>query len=88
MGKKDKKKDKKNEKAKKAAKDKRSHKLKHKKKHAGSKDKKGAQGGNGRKKAKDSLKIQYCTCCKKHCPLTKPKCGKGRRLAAALGIRG
>lgn len=22
-----------------------------------------------------------CTCCGKHCPLSKPKCGKGRALA-------
>ena len=28
--------------------------------------------------------IPHCTCCGKHCPLTKPRCGKGRKLAAKL----
>ena len=38
------------------------------------------------KKKIEDTKLTYCPCCKKHCPLTKPKCGKGRKLAAKLGI--
>lgn len=34
----------------------------------------------------DGLKMEFCPCCKKHCPLTKPKCSKGRRIAKRLGI--
>lgn len=30
--------------------------------------------------------LQVCPCCKKHCPLTAPKCGKGRKLAKKLGL--
>ncbi|WP_304426993.1 hypothetical protein [uncultured Adlercreutzia sp.] len=80
----DKKKDKKHEKAKA---DRKADKLKRKKKHTGCKGEKNAEGCKGCKKAKQSLKLEHCTCCKKHCPLTKPKCGKGRRLAAALKLR-
>ena len=57
------------------------------KKHTGCKGEKGAAGCKGCEKAKAALKIEHCTCCKKHCPLSKPKCGKGRRLAAALKLR-
>ncbi len=77
----------KDKKAKKAAADKKADKLKRKKKHTGCKGEKHAEGCKGCKKAKQSLKLEYCTCCKKHCPLSKPKCGKGRRLAAALKLR-
>lgn len=80
----DKKKDKKHEKAKA---DRKADKLKRKKKHTGCKGERSAEGCKGCKKAKQSLKFEHCTCCKKHCPLTKPKCGKGRRLAAALKLR-
>ncbi|WP_288070540.1 hypothetical protein [Adlercreutzia caecimuris] len=83
--KKDKKKDKKHRKA---DSDKKAAALKRKKKHAGCKGEKGAAGCKGCEKAKAALKIEHCTCCKKHCPLAKPKCGKGRRLAAALKLRG
>jgi len=61
--------------------------LKRKKKHTGCKCEKGAACCKGCEKAKAALKIEHCTCCKKHCPLSKPKCGKGRRLAAALKLR-
>ena len=47
----------------------------------------GAAGCKGCAKAKASLALSHCTCCKKRCPLSKPKCGKGRRLAAALKLR-
>ncbi|MEE0707130.1 MAG: hypothetical protein UCH28_12210 [Adlercreutzia sp.] len=77
----------KDKKAKKAAVDKKADKLNRKKKHTGCKGEKNAQGCKGCKKAKGALKLEYCTCCKKHCPLSKPKCGKGRRLAAALKLR-
>lgn len=30
---------------------------------------------------KAMLAEMRCTCCGKHCPLSKPKCGKGRALA-------
>ena len=40
------------------------------------------------KKTASVLDGRVCPCCKKHCPLAKPKCGKGRRLAAALKLRG
>jgi len=62
--------------------------LKRKKKHTGCKGEKSAAGCKGCEKAKTALKIEYCTCCKKHCPLAKPKCVNGRRLAAALKLRG
>ena len=36
----------------------------------------------------DSIKkMDVCPCCKKHCPLSKPKCGKGRKLAEKLGVK-
>lgn len=77
----------KDKKAKKAAADKKADKHNRKQKHTGCKGEKNAQGCKGCRKAKDALKLEYCTCCKKHCPLSKPKCGKGRRLAAALKLR-
>ncbi|MEC4183280.1 hypothetical protein VJ918_00480 [Adlercreutzia sp. R21] len=80
-------KDKKDKKQKKAAADKKADKLKRKKKHTGCKGERHAAGCKGCEKAKAALKIERCTCCKKHCPLSKPKCGKGRRLAAALRMR-
>ena len=74
----------KDKKSKKAAADKKADKLARKKKHTGCK---GAAGCKGCAKAKASLALSHCTCCKKRCPLSKPKCGKGRRLAAALKLR-
>ena len=45
-------------------------------------------------KAKKSAKdrnakppMTHCPGCKKGCPLVKPKCGKGEKLAAKLGVR-
>lgn len=77
----------KDKKAKKAKEDKKADQLKRKKKHTGCKGEKNAQDCKGCAKAKSALKLEHCTCCKKHCPLSKPKCGKGRRLAAALKLR-
>ncbi len=86
----------KDEKRKKTKADKHADKPKHKKKHADRKgekkraDRKGEKSAASHKddkKAKAAAKLSRCTCCKKHCPLSKPKCGKGRRLAAALKLR-
>ncbi len=77
----------KDKKSKKAATDKKADKLARKKKHTGRKGEKGAAGCKGCAKAKASLALSHCPCCKKRCPLTQPKCGKGRRLAAALKLR-
>lgn len=77
----------KDKKSKKASADKKSAKLARKKKHTGCRGEKGAAGCKGCAAAKASLAIEHCTCCKKKCPLAKPKCGKGRRLAAALKLR-
>lgn len=52
--------------------------------------KKKAEKASGKNSAKATSKkgakaaIPHCTCCGKHCPLTKPRCGKGRKLAARL----
>ena len=52
--------------------------------------KKKAEKASGKNSAKATSKkgakaaIPHCTCCGKHCPLTKPRCGKGRKLAAKL----
>ena len=81
------KKAKKDKKQQKALADKKTDKLKRKKKQTGCKGEKSARGCKGCEKARTALKIEHCTCCKKHCPLSKPKCGKGRRLAAALKLR-
>ena len=70
---------KKDKKHRKADSDKKAAALKRKKKHTGCKGEKGAAGCKGCEKAKAALKIEHCTCCK--------KCGKGRRLAAALKLR-
>lgn len=75
----------KDKKSKKAAADKKAEKKARKKKHTGCAGEKGAAGCKGCAKA--SLALSHCTCCKKRCPLSKPKCGKGRRLAAALKLR-
>lgn len=77
----------KDKKSKKAAADKKADKIARKNKHTGCKGEKSAAGCKGCEKAKASIKIEHCTCCKKHCPLSKPKCGKGRRLAAALKLK-
>ncbi len=37
-----------------------------------------------KKKHEASAKEGFCPCCSKHCPLTKPKCSKGKKLAAKL----
>lgn len=66
----------KDKKSKKAAADKKADKLARKKKHTGCKGEKGAAGCKGCAKAKASLALSHCTCCKKRCPLSKPKCGK------------
>ena len=75
----------KDKKSKKAAADKKAEKKARKKKHTGCAGEKGAAGCKGCAKAKASLALSHCTCCKKRCPLSK--CGKGRRLAAALKLR-
>lgn len=77
----------KDKKSKKAAADKKAEKKARKKKHTGCAGEKGAAGCKGCAKARASLALSHCTCCKKRCPLSKPKCGKGRRLAAALKLR-
>ena len=77
----------KDKKSKKAAADKKAEKKARKKKHTGCAGEKGAAGCKGCAKAKASLALSHCTCCKKRCPHTNPKCGKGRRLAAALKLR-
>lgn len=52
--------------------------------------KKKAEKASGKNSAKATSEkgakaaIPHCTCCGKHCPLTKPRCGKGRKLAAKL----
>lgn len=52
--------------------------------------KKKAEKASGKNSVKATSKkgakaaIPHCTCCGKHCPLTKPRCGKGRKLAAKL----
>lgn len=52
--------------------------------------KKKAEKASGKNSSKTTGKknakavIPHCTCCGKHCPLTKPRCGKGRKLAAKL----
>lgn len=38
-----------------------------------------------RAKAQDAA-TRCCPCCKKHCPLSSPKCSKGRKLAKKLGL--
>lgn len=30
--------------------------------------------------------LEVCPCCSKHCPLSKPKCGKGKRIRDKRGI--
>lgn len=49
------------------------------------------QKSKKKKKEKDKAKAKkaektVCTCCGKHCPLSKPRCGKGKKLAAKLGF--
>ena len=34
------------------------------------------------KKAASVLDGRVCPCCKKHCPLAKPKCSKGKAVRA------
>jgi hypothetical protein len=46
------------------------------------KDKKDSK--KGKKKTSKKAAKPCCTCCSKHCPLSKPRCGKGRKLAAKL----
>lgn len=35
-------------------------------------------------KAAVALEGRACPCCKKHCPLAKPKCGKGKAVRAKM----
>lgn len=77
----------KDKKSKKAAADKKADKLARKKKHTGCKGEKGAAGCKAAPRRRRRLRSPHCTCCKKRCPLSKPKCGKGRRLASALKLR-
>ena len=48
-------------------------------------DKKKSEKKN--KKKHGSAEKDLCPCCSKHCPLTKPKCSKGKKLAAKLLLR-
>ncbi|MEC4272614.1 hypothetical protein VJ923_05515 [Adlercreutzia sp. R25] len=77
----------KDKKSKKIAADRKSAEAKRKSKRSGCKGVKHAKDCKGCKKSKAALQLNCCTCCKKHCPLSTPKCGKGRRLAAALRMR-
>ncbi|MCI8469658.1 MAG: hypothetical protein HFJ75_09325 [Eggerthellaceae bacterium] len=55
-----------------------------------SKAAKGRKGCKAAKMLRDSqvdLSAARCPCCGKHCPLSKPRCGKGRRLAAKMQER-
>ena len=77
----------KDKKSKKAAADKKADKLARKKKHTGCKGEKGAAGCKGCAKAKASLALSHCTCCKKRCPLSQTEVRQGppprRRLQTA-----
>ena len=57
-------------------------------KHKGSKHKGGKHKGDKKAKMATSPNaieaLGFCPCCSKHCPLSKPKCSKGRKLAAKL----
>ena len=46
------------------------------------KDKKDSK--KDKKKTSKKAAKPCCTCCGKHCPLSKPRCGKGKKLAAQL----
>lgn len=51
-----------------------------------SKEAKASKKKDGKRKktaSKDGLRT--CPCCKKHCPLTAPKCSKGKKIAKKLG---
>ena len=48
-------------------------------------EQKSKKGKDAKAKAKKPAK-SVCTCCGKHCPLSKPRCGKGKKLAAKLGF--
>lgn len=50
------------------------------------KEKKGKKGKRSQKKAKKgaALSALTCPCCSKHCPLSKPKCGKGKAIRAKM----
>lgn len=41
----------------------------------------GAAKGDVKGDAAFKLNLGTCPCCSKHCPLSKPKCGKGRAVA-------
>ena len=45
-----------------------------------------AKASKKKKKTASKDGLQKCPCCKKHCPLVAPKCGKGRKLAKKLGL--
>lgn len=50
------------------------------------KEKEGKKGKRPQKKAKKgaALSALTCPCCSKHCPLSKPKCGKGKAIRAKM----
>lgn len=53
---------------------------------AGRKTKGRKAAGKGAKAKAKGRKgaLSFCPCCSKHCPLAKPRCSKGRRLAEKL----
>lgn len=46
--------------------------------------KKSTKKKHDKKKGSACLEGRVCPCCKKHCPLTKPKCSKGKAIRAKL----
>lgn len=61
------------------------------KKGAKKKGKKGKSSKSDKKALKGAsrseiIALGFCPCCKKHCPLSRPKCKKGKKLAEKLGI--
>lgn len=78
-------KDKKEKKKRKAKKEKAERKLKGKGgKKAAAKKIKSKKAEKSKKDIKLVLEETRCTCCGKHCPLSKPRCGKGRAMAKKL----
>lgn len=53
---------------------------KDKKKKNDGKKKSGGKKGKAPKTALAALDGRVCPCCKKHCPLAKPKCSKGKAV--------
>lgn len=46
--------------------------------------KKSAEKKHDKKKGSACLEGRVCPCCKKHCPLAKPKCSKGKAIRAKV----